>query len=115
VRVVSAGVTAADGSSYSAEIGPALASVGVSLPSGGRSRVLTRELIASADRIYAMTSSHARAVLLMDPTSADRVELLDPSGRDVPDPFGGPASVYEATARAIDEMIAERMPEWEEQ
>lgn len=69
-------------------------------------------MIASADRIYAMTASHARAVAQMDPGSADRVEVLDPGGRDVPDPIGGPASVYEATARALDEMIAERLAEW---
>ncbi len=58
-----------------------------------------------------MTRSHLAAIARLDPGAAGRAQLLDPAGHDVPDPIGGPQSQYDATARALRDMIAARLKE----
>lgn len=78
-----------------------------------RSRELTRAMIQDAEVIYAMTAAHARAVLAIDPSAADRVQVLDPEGKDIPDPIGGPVEVYTRTAERLAETIRHRLMELE--
>jgi protein-tyrosine-phosphatase len=40
------------------------------------------------------------------------VELLDPEGRDVPDPIGGSLDDYRHTAVAIERALKKRLEEW---
>ena len=47
-----------------------------------------------------------------DAASAANVELLDPAGEDVPDPFGGSLELYRQTADAISRMVDARMADW---
>jgi L-threonylcarbamoyladenylate synthase len=77
------------------------------------SHPVTPTWAADLDRIYALTSSHAHAIReALPPARASRVELLLPDGQDVPDPYGAPVQVYEATARIIESAIELRLEEW---
>jgi protein-tyrosine phosphatase len=78
-----------------------------------RSHELSRQALAEAEVIYAMTASHARAVAAMDPTAAARTQLVDPSGQDIPDPIGHPQEVYTRTAERLMEAIRQRLAELE--
>jgi len=111
-RVASAGAFAGDGGSATREAIRAAASLGADL-SNFRSRALRPEILRDADVIFAMSASHVGAILEMDPSCADRVYLLDPSGADVPDPLGGPQSLYDRTARRIHELIEARLDDIE--
>lgn len=53
--------------------------------SAHRSQRLTREMIASAERIYAMENMHRDWILQFAPEAAVKVELL--AGFDIPDPI----------------------------
>ncbi|MCW5768372.1 MAG: Sua5/YciO/YrdC/YwlC family protein [Phycisphaeraceae bacterium] len=79
--------------------------------SAHRSRPLTRQLIDDADEIYTMTASHARAVVAIAPAAAHKVRVLDPDGRDVPDPIGSPLDEYRRVASEIERMIQRRLAE----
>lgn len=108
ILVQSAGVTASNGSAMTPEAAEALKAQGVD-PGRHSSKRLTPELLREADVVYTMTKAHARAVLAMDPTMAGRVETLDPSGADVPDPIGGPMEVYRQTLERLGTLIDQRL------
>lgn len=109
IVLASAGV-AAGHDSYSPETGSAVQALGFQAPQG-RSRRLTAEMLAAATTIYAMTRSHLAAITRLDPQAAAKAHLLDPAGHDVPDPMGGTQALYDATARAMRDMIAARLKE----
>lgn len=111
VRVMSAGSAAGIGMPMTPEAADAVRELGLT-PRPHASRPLTRKLIAEADVVLAMTRSHAAAVMDLDPGAADKVQTLDPSGRDVPDPIGMGPEVYTQTARRIRELISRRLQEW---
>ena len=79
--------------------------------SKARSIPLTRRAIEGADVVYAMTRSHAGAVLSIDPEAEVKVRLLDPEGHDIPDPLGAPQHVYTETARRIRDLLERRIKE----
>ncbi len=112
MRFLSAGVSASDGMAYSPETADAVRSVGHEM-TPGRSRALTPELIRDAEVVYAMTRAHVRGVLELDPSALGRVFTIDPSGGDIQDPIGGPASVYRETAERLSSLIAARLAELE--
>ncbi|MGE3107289.1 MAG: low molecular weight protein arginine phosphatase [Phycisphaerales bacterium] len=116
--VSSAGVNAVAGDRTTAEAREALRSVQIDpdqrvsrAPTFGTSRPLTREIIAQADEIYAMTQSHARAVLSIEPTASGKVHVLDPDGGDIQDPIGRSQHVYTQTARRLEDIIRRRIKE----
>lgn len=106
VLVRSAGVSAGDGEPATPEGREALKRLDIQM---GRhaSKSLTRRMIQDADEILAMTRSHAQGVLALDPSAAGKVFTIDPEG-DVPDPIGGPQSVYDETAERLLELIRAR-------
>ena len=110
VTVLSAGTTAMDGEPVAAEARIAVESLEMPFTKF-RSALLSRQLIAEADAIYAMTRAHARAVLAIDPGAESKVRVLDPDGGDVPDPIGAPQAVYTQTARRIRDLIERRIQE----
>ena len=110
-EVASAGVYAGPGAPPSEHSVTAMESRGIDL-TGHRSRPAIDREVAAFDHVYCLTKSHQEALRAMLPPGADQVELLDPGGSDVPDPFGGPADVYDETAAVIEELIAARLPEW---
>jgi protein-tyrosine-phosphatase len=56
-----------------------------------------------------MTIDHLEALLDVVPEAEPYAMLLDPEGRDVPDPFGCDQEVYRQTAQAIEAMLRERI------
>jgi hypothetical protein len=58
-----------------------------------------------------MARSHLDRIALVDPAVAARARLLDPDGRDVPDPFGGPLAEYETARDQIARALQARLPE----
>lgn len=110
VRVVvsSAGTSASAGAPASTETVEALRSVGVEA-APHRSRQLTRQALADADVVFAMTRWHVDDVLALDPGAGDRVQLLDASGEDVPDPVGLSQEVYNRTAERLRRLVAARL------
>ncbi|MFG0274445.1 MAG: low molecular weight protein arginine phosphatase [Phycisphaerales bacterium] len=110
LRVGSAGVFAGSGAPPTPEAVRAVESLGASMPKRA-SRPLSPDLLEAARAIYCMTADHARAVVSLAPHVADRVFVLDPSGEDVPDPLGGPQSLYDETGRRIRELVRTRLEE----
>lgn len=110
LRVGSAGVFAGPGAPPTPEAAKAVAALGATMPKR-TSRPLTADLLDEARAIYCMTADHARAVASAAPQVADRVFVLDPAGEDVPDPLGGPQSLYDETARRIRAMVRARLEE----
>jgi len=107
--IESAGVATGDGLPASPEAVEVIAEMGGDLRSH-RSRGLTREIVARADFVLAMTGSHLDRAKELSPENAGRMELIDPSG-DVPDPIGGPVEVYRATAERLRTVIEARFQE----
>jgi protein-tyrosine-phosphatase/tRNA A37 threonylcarbamoyladenosine synthetase subunit TsaC/SUA5/YrdC len=97
---MSAGTSAFDGDGSTPEGDQALRHLGV-LPRPHRSRLLTREMIREADAIFAMTRGHRASIVQMMPEAVEKVQLLQPSGRDIADPIGSGLDTYISTAEAI--------------
>lgn len=110
VRVLSAGTFAGPGQPATREAVRALGKMGIDL-GPHRSTPLTKEMLRDADAIYAMTASHLDSVLRLDPSSRDRVYLLDEEGADIPDPIGGPQNLYDDTAGWMKRAIEARLDE----
>jgi len=111
-RIGSAGVYAGPGAPASPQAVEALAERDIPL-GDHRSTPALEALVADQDRVYCMTASHRDALLSMLPEgAAANVELLDPDGADVPDPFGGSLELYRQTADAISRMVDARMTDW---
>lgn len=108
----SMGVFATAGAGASPHAVSALAERGIDL-AGHRSSPAILEDVLAQDRVYCLTASHREALRLLLPPGKDaHVSLLDPEGRDVPDPFGGTLEEYARCARRIEELVELRLDEW---
>lgn len=106
--VESAGVAAASGSPATPDAVEAGEDLGLDL-SGHHAQQVDRAMVRAADAIFAMTRSHAAALLQLVPDAP--VQTLDRTGGDVPDPIGQGLDVYRATADRLRTLIAERLRE----
>ena len=104
--VASAGSFAAEGARTSEETVDALSRRG--FQADGRSRPLTRAMIDGADLVLGMTASHVAAARSIAPDSATPIERLDPD-KDISDPIGMGADVYEALAVELEQIIPMRL------
>jgi tRNA threonylcarbamoyl adenosine modification protein (Sua5/YciO/YrdC/YwlC family) len=108
----SMGVLAQEGSPASRHAIEILARAGLDL-SGHRSTALDNEVVAGLDRVYALTRGHLEALRAgLSAAEAKRCELLDPEGRDVPDPIGGTLDDYARCAASIRRALEQRVVEW---
>lgn len=111
-EVRSAGVYAGPGVPASENAVAAMADRGIDLTRHASRPAIDRE-VQAFDRVYCLTRSHEEALLsVLPPEAASRVELIDPDGRDVPDPYGGLLEVYRATADVIEDFVRRRTLEW---
>ncbi|MBK7644011.1 MAG: threonylcarbamoyl-AMP synthase [Planctomycetes bacterium] len=111
-EVVSMGVQASVGQPASRHAVTVMEELGIDL-SGHESRAAAAEDVAGFDRVYCMTRGHRAALIgLLPPGKDKRIELLDPQGRDVPDPIGGTREDYLRTAEAIRSYLESRLEEW---
>jgi len=110
VSVRSAGVFASAGSPATPEAVAAVRDMGFDIPRH-TSTPLSREMLADADVVFTLTQGHRQNVLSIDPTAANRILVLDPSGQDVPDPIGQPQDAYTRTAQRIKQLVEKRLDE----
>jgi len=111
VSFESAGLYALDGAPASEHAAAAAAEVGADT-SAHAARPITREMAENADHIYVMTRAHREALLGMGADLEDKVDLLDPAGEDIPDPYGEGMDVYRKVRDRIGRAIEARTPEW---
>jgi len=108
--VNSAGISAPVGDPATAESADALREFGVDL-SGHRSRPASADLVARADDVIAMTSSHLFALASKYPVLGGSLRLLCGTDGDLDDPIGGGPDVYRLCAatirRHVDRLITE--------
>jgi protein-tyrosine phosphatase len=98
--VLSAGLATTAGMPASEHSVAVLRPHGIDL-SGHHSQSATAELLAVADRVVTMTSSHRESIISRFPDLTERVRLLSAEGRDVSDPFGGSRDEYERCRHEI--------------
>ena len=113
VQVESAGVFAIDGMGPTRETQRVLQDIGVDC-AGHRARVLTAEMVRSADLVLVMEPFQAEEVIRREPAAAGKVHLLKPYGLSpgeveglpgIPDPIGKPLEVYEVCFVEIREAV----------
>ncbi len=111
-RVLSAGLGAMDGQSPTHHSVQAMREIDIDI-SHQRSRVLTAELVRSADYIFGMTHSHVDTVTLLYPQMAEKTfllrefdETLEPYEKDISDPIGSPYQVYVECRDQIEQGVA---------
>lgn len=108
-RVASAGTWAVDGRAASEHAIAEMARRGIEIDDH-RSRSVTRERMAQADLVLAMTRNHVEALESAFPDQAHKVHLLsEMAGRsgDVEDPYGGSRQDYAQAARELDRLLDE--------
>ena len=106
-QVGSAGVWAADGQPASAYAIEEMARRGIDL-NAHRSRNVTREMMAEADLVLAMTRHHAEALGAAFSEYAHKVLMLSEMvGReyDIYDPYGGTRLEYAYIATELEQLI----------
>jgi len=109
LTVSSAGLAAPRGNPPSENSVLALKKVGIDI-SGHRSQPLSQEQMDNALAFFCMTSSHLAALAeLVDP-AARRVYLMrqflsEEADLEIPDPYGGPLSSYEACRDSMVEAV----------
>ena len=101
-HISSAGVMAIDGHPASPEAVVACQSRGVDI-SGHRSKLISREMINSADYILAMSEAHYNTILSIAPDAAAKTRMLDPKG--IADPIGNTQDIYDKCAQQIHDAI----------
>jgi RpiB/LacA/LacB family sugar-phosphate isomerase len=111
-RVLSAGLGAVDGQPPTPHSVRAMRELGVDI-SGQRSRMLTPDLVRSADLILGMTHGHVDTVALLFPPVAEKTfllrefdETLEPYEKDISDPIGSEYEVYVDCRDQIEQGIA---------
>ena len=87
-RAESAGVAAFDGQPASENAVAAAKEEGLDL-TGHRARRVTRDLLASAERIFVMSENHRRILLTAFPQCEEKIRVMG-----VDDPYGGDLPLY---------------------
>ncbi len=108
VRIQSAGTSASPGAEPLPEAIQATRELTLDLRKH-RARHATPELVAEADRVFAMTGRHVELLRRQSPECASHIELLDPEGRDIEDPFGADLETYRACAARIRTCMETRL------
>ncbi len=102
-EIGSAGIGTVNGLPPSAEtINLMIKEEGVDV-SAHRSRQLTREMIASADKIFVMEKMHQDWILHFFPEAGQKMELLTPTG--IPDPIRMSEAFYKNVFTVIREGV----------
>ena len=100
--IASAGIATIDGLQASPETIRLLREEAIDM-TAHRSRRLTREMVASAYRIYAMEKMHRDWILQFVPDAGNKVDLL--TGSDIPDPIRMSEAFYKNVFTVIHEGV----------
>jgi protein-tyrosine phosphatase len=111
-ELFSMGLFAAHGAPASAGALEVMAERGLDLRAH-RSRPAVPEVLLRCDRIYGLTEGHVEALrALLPPGRHPPLERLDPGGRDIADPVGGPRATYQRSLEDIERALRARLDEW---
>ena len=102
----SAGTIALSGNPASATGIAVATELGVDM-TGHRATHLTAAVLDSVDLVYAMEEEHIASVLALDEGAT--VELLDPEGSAIPDPYGGDRVDYRTSYELIRAALLNRL------
>lgn len=105
--VLSAGAHAGKGQPASGAALEALDEMGLDL-SEHRARPVDETLLRGVDMVLGMTGSHVAIASRLAGEDGPPVELFDPDGREVQDPFGGSLAEYRRVAATLRKMAGER-------
>jgi len=72
-------------------------------------RLCTPEMLGASDRVWTMTRAHLQELRNYFQDRPHAIELFDPSGEDVPDPFRRSRRVYRQVAEQIRAIVDERV------
>src|SRR5947207_5049594 len=97
-QVLSAGTSAGHGGAASEESEQIVKKYGADL-SRHESRPVTVSMIEEADKVWVMTARHRKTLVEWMPDHAAKIELLDPTGKEVEDPIGGSMDMYRTAAK----------------
>ncbi len=109
-RVLSAGTSAGHGGAAAEESEQVVKKYGADL-SRHESRPVTVSMIEEADRVWVMSARHRKTLIDWMPEHAAKIELLDPSGKEVEDPIGGSIELYRTVAQQIHDSLTKRLKE----
>jgi protein-tyrosine phosphatase len=105
-RFASAGTAAAEGAPASSGALLAMAELGIDIADHRATDV--RRLAADADLLFGLSSEHVSVMRRTWPDLADRIHLLHPDGRSIPDPYGQDLAAYRTIRDQIAEAIRDR-------
>ena len=105
LRFASAGTAAAEGSPPSSGALLAMGELGIDISDHRATDV--RRLAADADLLFGLSSGHVSVMRRTWPGLADRIHLLHPDGRSIPDPYGQNLAAYRAARGEIAEAVRE--------
>jgi protein-tyrosine phosphatase len=109
-KVLSAGTSAGHGGAASEESEQVVKKYGADL-SRHESRPVTVSMIEEADKVWVMTGRHRKTLVEWMPDHAAKIQLLDPSGKEVEDPIGGSMEQYRTAAKHIHDSLMQRLKE----
>jgi|SRR5882672_1391649 len=109
-KVLSAGTSAGHGGAAAEEAEQVVKKFGADL-TRHESRPVTVSMIEEADKVWVMTPRHRKTLVEWMPEHAAKIQLLDPSGKDVDDPIGGSLEMYRSVAKQIHESLEQRLKE----
>ena len=110
IVVLSAGISAGEGQSASANAVEVLSEYGLDL-SNHRSLLLNETHVRFADFIFTMTRHHRERILSNWHNVDSRLSVLRTDGGDITDPIGGTLSAYRTCAEQIYVEIGRRLEE----
>jgi tRNA threonylcarbamoyl adenosine modification protein (Sua5/YciO/YrdC/YwlC family) len=84
--------------------------LGVDL-SAHRSRPFSLGLLEAADRVYCLARPHLDFLIPYYADRPDALDLLDPKGREIHDPYGRPVKIYRRVAKVIARAVEKRADE----
>ena len=108
ITFASAGTAAMPGRPASDATVRVMREIGIDV-SAHRSRKVW-ELADTTDLVYALTTAHHAELESRWPTA--RIEVLDPDGRSIADPYGLSMSSYRRARVEIEDAISRRLEEW---
>lgn len=108
IRVESAGTMAFPGGGASPGAVAAMEELGLTLD-GHQTQPVTPALIHEAEQIFCMTEEQLRVVRAMAPDATAELHLVDPTGQNTLDPFGGSLGLYRKTALQIQDHLRARI------
>ena len=111
VSFSSTGTAVAAGPAASRGTVDVMAAAGIDV-GGHRIRALDDVIRREPDLIFAMERAQVELIRRAYPHLTDRVALLDPDGKEVPDPYGRDLASYEVARNLIALAVARRATEW---